>query len=131
MKYDTVTGARELLVPATELIPPDAKAPLAIDDYSWSKDMKRLLIFTNTRRVWRLNTRGDYWVLDLATKKLQELGGHAAPSTLMFAKFSPDGSKVAYVRDQNIYVEDLARGSIVPLTQNGSPTLANGTTDWV
>ena len=65
--------------------------------------MKRLLIFTNTRRVWRQNTRGDYWVLDLATKKLQKLGGNAAPSTLMFAKFSPDGSKVAYVREQNIY----------------------------
>ena len=131
VRYDTVTGARELLIPATELIPPDAKAPLAINDYSWSKEMQRLLIFTNTRRVWRVDTRGDYWVLDLATKRLQELGRHAAPSTLMFAKFSPDGSKVAYVRDQNIYVEDLAQGSIVQLTQNGSLTLTNGTTDWV
>ena len=131
VKYDTATGARELMVPASVLIPPGAKVPLVIDDYSWSKDMKRLLIFTNTRRVWRQNTRGDYWVLDLATNKLQKLGGNAPPSTLLFAKFSPDGSKVAYVRDQNIYVEDLARGSIVPLTQNGSPTLANGTTDWV
>jgi dipeptidyl-peptidase-4 len=131
VKYDTATGARELLVPATELIPPDAKAPLVLDDYSWSTDMKRLLIFTNTLRVWRQNTRGDYWVLDLATRRLQKLGGKAASSTLMFAKFSPDGSKVAYVREQNIYVEDLARGSILPLTQNGSPTLANGTTDWV
>ncbi len=131
VKYNTLTGTRELLVPATELIPSDAIAPLAIDDYAWSKDMKRLLIFTNTRRVWRLNTQGDYWVLDLATKKLQKLGGNAASSTLMFAKFSPDGSTVAYVREQNIYLEDLARGSILPLTQNGSPTLANGTTDWV
>ncbi|MGH9453835.1 MAG: S9 family peptidase, partial [Terriglobia bacterium] len=131
VKYDTVTGAREVLVSASELIPPGAKAPLAIDDYSWSKDMKRLLIFTNTRRVWRLNTRGDYWVLDLAAQRLQKLGGNAKPSTLMFAKFSPDGSKVAYVRDHNIYVEDLDRESIFPLTQNGSPTLANGTSDWV
>jgi dipeptidyl-peptidase-4 len=131
VKYDTATGVRELLVPATALIPPDAKAPLTLGDYSWSKDMKRLLIFTNTQRVWRQNTRGDYWVLDLATRKLQKLGGHAAPPTLMFAKFSPDGSKVAYVRDQNIYVEDLARGPIVQLTEDGSPTLTNGTSDWV
>ena len=129
--YKTASGAREVLVPATELIPPDAKAPLAINDYSWSKDMKRLLVYTNSHRVWRQHTRGDYWVLDLATKKLHKLGGSAAPSTLMFAKFSPNGLMVAYVRDQNIYVEDLARGSIVPLTQNGSPTLANGTSDWV
>jgi dipeptidyl-peptidase-4 len=131
VKYDTATGAREVLVPAAELIPSEAKAPLAIADYSWSKDMKRLLIFTNSRRVWRQNTRGDYWVLDLTTRKLQKMGGNTAPSSLMFAKFSPDGSKVAYVLEQNIYVEDLARGSIVPLTQNGSPTLANGTSDWV
>jgi dipeptidyl-peptidase-4 len=131
VKYDTASGARELLVAATELIPPDSKAPLAINDYSWSKDMKSLLIYTNSRRVWRQNTRGDYWVLDLATKKLQKLGGNVAPSTLMFAKFSPNGAMVAYVRDQNIYVEDLVHGSIVPLTQNGSPTLANGTSDWV
>ena len=129
--YKTASGTRQVLVPATELTPPDAKAPLAINDYSWSKDMKRLLVYTNSRRVWRQHTRGDYWVLDLATKKLHKLGGNAAPSTLMFAKFSPNGLMVAYVRDQNIYVEDLARGSIVPLTQNGSPTLANGTSDWV
>jgi dipeptidyl-peptidase-4 len=131
VKYNTATGAREILVPATALVPPDVKTPLAINDYSWSKDMKRLLIFTNSRRVWRQNTRGDYWVLDLSAKKLQKLGGNAAPSTLMFAKFSPDGLKVAYVREQNIYVEDLEHGSIIPLTQNGSPTLANGTSDWV
>jgi dipeptidyl-peptidase-4 len=131
VKYDTASGSREVLVPATELTPPDAKAPLPIDDYSWSKDMKRLLIFTNTRRVWRQNTRGDYWVLDLATKKLQKLGGKVEPSTLMFAKFSPDGAKVAYVREQNLYVENLASGAIVALTHDGSPTLANGTSDWV
>jgi len=131
VKYDTASGARQVLVPATELTPPDAKAPLAINDYSWSKDMKRLLVYTNSHRVWRQNTRGDYWVLDLATKKLHKLGGDVAPSTLMFAKFSPNGLMVAYVRDQNIYVEDLAHGSIVPLTQDGSPTLANGTSDWV
>ena len=131
VKYDTATGARQVLVPAAALIPSGAKGPLAINNYSWSKDMKRLLVFTNSRRVWRQNTRGDYWVLELATKKLQKVGGDAAPSTVMFAKFSPDGSKVAYVRDQNIYVEDLASGSIIQLTRDGSATLANGTSDWV
>jgi dipeptidyl-peptidase-4 len=59
VKYDAASGARTVLVPAKELIPPEAKAPLAIDGYSWSKDMKRLLVFTNSRRVWRQNTRGD------------------------------------------------------------------------
>jgi dipeptidyl-peptidase-4 len=49
----------------------------------------------------------------------------------MFAKFSPDGSKVAYVRENNIYVENLADGQITQLTDNGSRTIINGTFDWV
>ena len=73
-------------------------------------------------KVWRDNTRGDYWVLDVATKRLRRLGGTAAPSSLMFAKFSPDGTRVGYVRDHDIYVEDLASGSIARLTHDGSAT---------
>ena len=91
-----------------------------------------LLVFTNTQPVWRLNTRGDYWVLDRTSGKLRQLGGRdAKPSTLMFAKFSPDGGRVAYVRENNLYVEDLASGAITPLTTDGSRTLINGTFDWV
>ena len=74
---------------------------------------KRLLLFTNSERVWRENTRGDYWLIDLAAGTPRKLGGRAAkPSTLMFAKFSPDGGRVAYVRENNLYVEDLATGRI-------------------
>ena len=49
----------------------------------------------------------------------------------MFAKFSPDGGRVAYVRENNLYVEDLASGAITALTTDGSRTLINGTFDWV
>ena len=58
-------------------------------------------------------------------------GANAKPSTLMFAKFSPDGGRVAYVRENNLYVEDLASGAITALTTDGSRTLINGTFDWV
>ena len=82
--------------------------------------------------VWRLNTRGDYWVLDRTAGSLRKLGGDKAkPSTLMFAKFSPDGGRVGYVRENNLYVEDLAGGGITALTTDGSRTLINGTFDWV
>ncbi len=82
--------------------------------------------------MWRQNTRGDYWVLDLTSGKLRKLGGSAAkPSTLMFAKFSPDGRRVGYVREFNLYVEDLASGKITQLTSDGSRTVINGTFDWV
>jgi dipeptidyl-peptidase-4 len=49
----------------------------------------------------------------------------------MFAKFSPDGSRVGYVRENNLYVEDLASGRITQLTRDGSRTVINGTFDWV
>ena len=131
VRHNPETGERSVLVPVTQLIPPGANAPLWMADYSWSSDGKRLLIFTNTQRVWRLNTRGDYWVLDMETGKLKRLGGSAEPSSLLFAKFSPDGSQVGYVHHNNIYVEDLEGGRIIQLTTDGSETLINGTSDWV
>src|SRR5205823_6505530 len=82
-----------------------------------------LLIFTNSARVWRANTRGDFWVLDLTAKTLKKLGGVSArPSTLQFAKFSPDGRHVGYVREHDLYVEPVGAGPIVALTHDGSTT---------
>jgi dipeptidyl-peptidase 4 len=132
VRYVAATGARDVLVAGHQLTPPGTSESLDIDDYQFSADGNRVLLFTNTRRVWRDRTRGDYWVFDLNAGTLRKLGGaDAAPSTLMFAKFSPDGSRVGYVRDHNIYVEDLAGGTITALTSDGSPTIINGTTDWV
>src|SRR5690349_6000492 len=107
VRYDAATGARSVIVPAARLVPAGAAEAIDIEDYSWSPDGKRLLVFTNSQRVWRQNTRGDFWVLDLGRWRLRKLGGDAKPSTLMFAKFSPDGGRVAYVRDHDLYVERL------------------------
>jgi dipeptidyl-peptidase 4 len=133
VRYDAQTGARTILVPAARLVPSGETAPLEIEEYSWSDDGNRLLIFTNSEQVWRTNTRGDYWVLDRTTWTLKKLGGAGPASTLMFAKFSPDGRRVAWVRygEYNLYVEDLATGAITKLTTDGSRTTINGTFDWV
>jgi dipeptidyl-peptidase-4 len=132
VRVDARTGEREVLVPASRLVPPGDTVPLAIEGSEFTPDRGKVLIFTNSQPVWRSNTRGDYWVLDRATWRLRKLGGPSAqPSTLMFAKFSPDGRRVAYVRAFNIYVEDLATGRITQLTRDGSRTTINGTTDWV
>lgn len=131
IRYDTATGNRTVLVAAERLIPSGQSAPLSIEDYVWSANGKLLLIYTNSARVWRQNTRGDYWVLELSGNKLSKLGGNAKPSTLMFAKFSPDATRVAYVRENNLYVESLADNRITQLTQDGSRTIINGTFDWV
>jgi dipeptidyl-peptidase 4 len=133
--YETATGKRTVQVSAAQLTPSGATAPLRIEDYSWSADGKKLLIFTNARKVWREYTRGDYWVYDVSSansgSRLTKLGGDAPESTLMFATFSPDGKRVAYVRANNIYVEELAGSKITQLTSDGSVDMINGTSDWV
>lgn len=129
--YDSLTGKRSVLITAAELIPPGAKEPLAIDGYSWSPDRSKLLVYTNSKKVWRENTRGDYWVFDEAKKHLMKLAGDAPESSTMFATFSPDSTRVAWVRDHNLYVEELASGKITQLTKDGSADVINGTSDWV
>ena len=132
VKYDTATGKHgEVLISAAQLTPPGASAPLSIADLSWSGDHKRVLVFTNTRRVWRTDSRGDYWLLDRGTSKLRKLGGEAPEASLMYATFSPDATKVAYVLRNDIHVEDVATGAIKRITRDGSDLVVNGGSDWV
>lgn len=144
--HDAATGESSTLVSHSQLIPQgediegNKNSPLTIDDYTISEDKFKVLIFTNAQKVWRLCTRGSYWILDLTNHEdsnnsipsLRQLGGKDGPrSDLMFATFSPDSSKVAYVRKHNIFVEDLTTNEIIPLTTNGSDLIINGTFDWV
>lgn len=131
VSYRIDTNDRKVLISADKLIPTGATEPLAIQGYQYSSDDRRILIYTNSVKVWRLNTKGDYWVFEPATGKLTKLGGDAKPSTLMFAKFSPDGTRVGYVRENDLYVENIDSGKITRLTSNGSATMINGTSDWV
>ncbi len=131
VQYETRTGKHIVLVAITRLIPEGETKPLSISDYNWSKDGKKLIIFTNTRRVWRYPTRGDYWVLNLENMNLKQLGRTVKPTTMMFAKFSPDGKQVAYVSEQNIYIESLETGEIKQITTDGGDNIINGTFDWL
>ncbi|MSO62221.1 MAG: S9 family peptidase [Acidobacteria bacterium] len=134
VRYDAATGARSVLVAGSRLVRPTqstAPAAFSIDDYVWSDDGSRLLVFTNSRKVWRQNTRGDYWVLHLKSGELRQLGVGAPASSLMFAKFSPDATRVGYVRGNNLHVERIDDGRITQLTTDGSETIINGTSDWV
>lgn len=131
IKYNPESGKRSVLVNAGQLIPKGAQNPLLITDYQWSADGEKLLVFTNTERVWRDETRGDYWVLNIVSGELSQLGEFAQPSTMMFAKFSPDGNKVGYVVKNNIFVEDLNSSEVIQLTHDGSSRIINGNFDWV
>jgi dipeptidyl-peptidase-4 len=131
--YDPVTGDRSVLVPASSLIPPGGKEPLTIEDYHWSEDGERLLIFTNTERVWRRNTRGDYWLFEIEGGVIQRLGGDSAASSMMFAKLSPDQTRVAWVdfHQKDLYVQELDSLEVTRLTAGQDEHIINGTSDWV
>ncbi len=131
VRYEAETGARSVLVSADRLIPEGQSTPLPITSYEWSADNGKLLVFTNTRRVWRRHTRGDYWVLDMASGVLTQLGKSVERTTMMFGKFSPDATRVGYVCKNNIYIEDIASGQVTQLTTDGSASVINGTFDWV
>lgn len=131
VRFDPATGARRVLVAARQLVPAGQEAPLRIEGYQFSPDGSKVLISTNTRRVWRQNTRGDYWVLDRKSGALDKLGGDFEATRLQFAKFDPQGARVAFLYKNDIYVEDLEDHAITRLTTTGSDTLSNGTFDWV
>jgi len=102
-----------------------------MDDFLWHPFSAQLLVFNNTARVWRYNTKGDYWIFNKGSKKWSQLGKGLPAQSLMFAKISPDGKRVAYVSQYNVYVEEIATGKRKALTTNGNRRLINGTFDWV
>jgi len=114
-----------------QLTPTDSTSPLVVEAFQISNNNNEVLIFTNTAKVWRYHTRGDYWVLDIKQKKITQLGKNKPARSLMFAKFSPDGTKAAYVSEHNLFSEDIASGKITQLTFDGTRKFINGTFDWV
>ena len=128
-RVDAVSGRKERLVRGADLVPPGAALPVAIEEYRFSSDGTRLLIFTNSARVWRQSTKGTYYVWDLPARRLIPVS--AQPGYQMFAKLSPDGRMAAFVRANNIYVTDLTTGAETAVTADGNDNVINGTSDWV
>lgn len=131
VSYDAGTGKKEILIPAEKLILKGKETPIAMESYQITPEKDYMLIFNNSKKVWRQNTKGDYWLLNMKTWELFQLGKSLKPSTLMFTTLSPDKKKAAYVSQNNVYVEDLKTHKITQLTKDGSVTIINGTFDWV
>jgi dipeptidyl-peptidase 4 len=132
LQYDPANNfASTILATSNDLIPSGSHTPLDVESYTWYPEHHLLLIFTNSKRVWRAHTRGDFWILNTDTKKLSQVGKGLPESSLQFAKISPDGSKVAYVSEHNIYVEEIQSGNREQLTKDGTDKIINGTFDWV
>lgn len=131
VKIDLPSQNKSVFINKKQLTTKEGKV-IVPRSFQLSADGQLALIYTNAKRVWRYPTRGDYWLLNLSTGQLKQIGTGKPESTLQFAKFSPDNKKVAYVSERNIYAEDLSTGAITKLTSdNGTKKLINGTFDWV
>ncbi len=131
VQYDPATLERSILISLAQLKPAGSHKALVVDDYQWSKDQSKLLIYTNAEYVWRDKTRGEYWVLNIEDGALWELGEESyQASQMMFGKFSPDSTKFAYVYLNNIYVQDLQTKAVTALTTDASDNTINGLFDW-
>ncbi|WP_162055113.1 S9 family peptidase [Pontibacter pamirensis] len=121
---------KQVILAKEKLVPAGRSEPLDVRSFAFSEDEQKLILYTNAVKVWRLDTKGDYWVYDLQKQALSQVGENRPASSLMFAKFSPDGAQVAYVSGNNIYAESLANKEVKQLTKDGTRKRINGTFDW-
>lgn len=131
-KYDYKTGSLvATLISPKDLVPDGAEDALSIDEYQLSADEKQMLIATEQEGIYRHSSKSYYWTVDLKSKKLTPLS-KTAKSKQRLAEFSPDGSKVAFVRMNNLFYKDLKDGQEVQITFDGEMNkVINGATDWV
>lgn len=127
--YDYKSGKEKgVLISADMLVPQGAPAPIQMYNYVLSMDEKMALIFSSPENIYRHSTREMVHVLHLKTKKLTPVGDQK----IMHAALSPDGSKVGYVRDNNLYYFDIEKNEHVAITEDGAlNAVINGATDWV
>lgn len=128
--YSYLTGERSrTLVTEAELVPEGDSVAIPLGDHSFSADEKQLLIATATEYIYRYSSESEYYIYNLESNTLTRL---STDGKQRLAEFSPDGTKVAYVRGNNLFVKDLAANMEFMITHDGEQNrIINGTTDWV
>jgi dipeptidyl-peptidase-4 len=105
-------------------------SPISFDEYVFSADETKLLVPIEAEPIYRHSFKSDFIVIDLVTGKAEFLSRTAGKQ--QYAEFSPDGKKVAFVRDNNLFIKDLASGNELTITNDGKQnSIINGATDWV
>ncbi len=129
-KFEYKSGKKQsVILLSGDVIPDGSSAALTIDNYAFSEDEKKILIATETEKVYRHSTRENYYVWDINTRKLAKVAGGEKQ---MYGTFSPDGSKVAFVRGNNLFIKDLRSNTETSVTNDGKHNaIINGATDWV
>ncbi len=136
-EYEYKTGEKtKTIVRTSQLVPDGQKEGITIDEYSLSPDETKILIGTETEKIYRYSTKMEYYIWDIKTGKLSKLSDGGKQR---LASFSPDGSKVVFLRDNNIFIKDLASGlsadkagKETQITMDGLyNNIINGSPDWV
>lgn len=100
-----------------------------ISNYSLSPDEKKMLIMTKRESIYRRSYTAEYYLYNIEEKTLVKLSENGAQQ---YATFSPDGNKVAFVRENNLFYKDLEKDEEIQVTSSGKKNeIINGTTDWV
>lgn len=101
---------------------------ISFSGYSFSPDEKKLLLVTEVKKIFRHSKRARYYLYDRATKALSPV----ADRSIREPTFSPDGKKLAFVCENNLYIKDLETGKTTQITTDGEKNhIINGVTDWV
>ena len=131
MSFNLQSGQRSMLIDGTDLYAPDVKRYIAIEDYAYSSDGKNVLLYTDSERVWRRNTKGYYYIYNTESREIVPLSDREA-GFQMFAKLNAAGDRAAFVRNRNVFMVDLNTMTETQLTDDGAEgTIINGTSDWV
>ncbi len=119
----------EVIVTADELIPEGDTVPISLNGYKFNSDESKILYPTKTESIYRRSSKSNFFIFDRETRKLTALSENGKQR---LADFSPDASKVAFVRENNIFINDLVSGEEKQITFDGNDRhIINGTTDWV
>ncbi len=130
VKYKYSTGkVTDTIIKSSKLIPIGLSKPISIDAYEFSENAEKVLLATETDHIYRHSTRENYYVYNLKTHQLDKVTNG---DKQMYATLSPDGNKVAFVRNNNFFIKDLVSGKESAITNDGKTNyIINGATDWV
>jgi dipeptidyl-peptidase-4 len=126
--FSNYSGQGETILTEKDML--YAGKAISMEEYEFNNDETKMLITTNIASIYRRSYSADFFIFDLATRKLTPLDENRPGANL--AEFSPDGNQVAYAHGNNLFIKNLKTNKIIQVTKDGSTNaVINGTTDWV
>lgn len=130
VRYEYKTGnAMDTLLKNAWLNVKGKDAGISFEGYEFSDDETKVLLNSESEQIYRHSTKENYYIYNITTKATQFI---SAGGKQMYAGFSPDGKKIGFVRDNNLFIYDVISGKEIKITTDGNPNnIINGSTDWV